>query len=268
MSLLAKTLGPRLRGDNDSGRARVRQDASVATPTARPSRRATCASARLSSSRLRTSSVNAIRASMLLGQRVDRGDVDLLAREDLRDVAQQALAIHRLDDDVDREHLVARRAPVRRRSAAPAARARMRARLRSDARWIVTPLPRVTKPTIGSGGAGLQQRARPVISRSTPTTRMPPPAPAAGSCASATSGFGSRCGAARRRLRASAWIAVCDLARLISSRATAAKKSSSFAKPALAATRVEVQRRRARRARARARRSRVPGRASPRAAAP
>ena len=31
------------------------------------------------------------------------------------------------------------------------------------------PLPRVTKPTIGSGGAGLQQRARPVISRSTPT---------------------------------------------------------------------------------------------------
>ena len=57
-------------------------------------------------------------------QRVGRGDVDLLAREDLGDVAQQALPVHRLDHDVDREHFVARLAPVRRRSAA---RARARA---------------------------------------------------------------------------------------------------------------------------------------------
>ena len=37
---------------------------------------------------------------------------------------------------------------------------RMRATLLHDWRWMVMPLPRVTKPTIGSGGAGLQQRLR------------------------------------------------------------------------------------------------------------
>ena len=37
-----------------------------------------------------------------------------------------------------------------------------------------TPLPRVTKPPIASGGAGRQQRARLVISESTPTTSTPP----------------------------------------------------------------------------------------------
>lgn len=38
------------------------------------------------------------------------------------------------------------------------------------ARWIDTPLPRVTKPTISSGGTGRQQRAKLVNSESTPTT--------------------------------------------------------------------------------------------------
>ena len=40
-------------------------------------------------------------------------------------------------------------------------------------RWIETPLPRVTKPWISSGGAGLQQRASCVSRLSTPTIRMP-----------------------------------------------------------------------------------------------
>ena len=69
----------------------------------------------------------------------------------------------------------------------------MRATLVQLWRWIVTPLPRVTKPTIGSGGAGLQQRASTVISRSTPTTRMPLPAPAALLCR-ARPGSGSAAG--------------------------------------------------------------------------
>ena len=49
---------------------------------------------------------------MLPRLRVDGGHVDLLAREELRNVAQQSLAIARLDDDVDRKQLVARRAPI------------------------------------------------------------------------------------------------------------------------------------------------------------
>ena len=64
----------------------------------------------------------------------------------------------------------------------------MRPTFAQDARWIVMPLPRVTKPTIGSGGAGLQQRASPVSSRSTPTTRMP--CPRAGCAAAARDDFG------------------------------------------------------------------------------
>ncbi len=59
----------------------------------------------------------------------------------------------------------------------------MRATLLQLWRWMEMPLPRVTKPTIGSGGAGLQHRASPVIRRSTPTMRMPLPEPAALLCA-------------------------------------------------------------------------------------
>ena len=50
---------------------------------------------------------------MLARLRVHRRDVDLLARQELRQVAQQSLPIARLDDDVDREQLIARRTPVR-----------------------------------------------------------------------------------------------------------------------------------------------------------
>ncbi len=49
---------------------------------------------------------------VLAGHGVDGDDVDLLAREQLRQVAQQPLPVARLDQDVDREHLLARRAPV------------------------------------------------------------------------------------------------------------------------------------------------------------
>ena len=50
---------------------------------------------------------------MLARLRVHRSDVDLLARQELRQVAQQSLPIARLDDDVHREQLIARRTPVR-----------------------------------------------------------------------------------------------------------------------------------------------------------
>ena len=97
-------------------------------------------------------------------------------------------------------------------------RARMRARFGHDARWIVMPLPRVTKPAIGSGGAGLQQRASPVISRSTPTIRMPLPEPLAllarvTIAASPLLAAGAGAGAT------AALIAVCSWRRLSSSRA-------------------------------------------------
>ena len=53
-------------------------------------------------------------------------------------------------------------------------------KLLQSARWMATPLPRVTKPPIASGGAGRQQRASVVSSDSTPTTSTPPrPPPAA-----------------------------------------------------------------------------------------
>jgi hypothetical protein len=39
---------------------------------------------------------------------------------------------------------------------------------------MLTPLPRVTKPLMPSGGAGLQHLASCVISESTPTTSTPP----------------------------------------------------------------------------------------------
>src|SRR6185437_16934200 len=45
--------------------------------------------------------------------RVDGGDVDLLARQQFRDVAQQTLPVAGLDDDVDGEDLLARRTPRR-----------------------------------------------------------------------------------------------------------------------------------------------------------
>ena len=125
------------------------------------------------------------------GERVRRGDVDPLAREDLGDVAQQALPVHRLEHDVDRETPRRAARPSRRRSGAPARARACARRCCSVWRWIVTPLPRVTKPTIGSGGAGLQQRARSVISRSTPTTRMPLPEPAALLCRASTPAAGS-----------------------------------------------------------------------------
>ena len=48
----------------------------------------------------------------VLGQGLDRGDIDLLAREDFGDIAQQSLAIHRVDDDIDRKDFVPWRAPV------------------------------------------------------------------------------------------------------------------------------------------------------------
>src|SRR5690348_18186982 len=44
--------------------------------------------------------------------RVDRRDVDLLARQELGNVAQQPLPVGRLDHDVDREELLAWRAPA------------------------------------------------------------------------------------------------------------------------------------------------------------
>ena len=62
---------------------------------------------------------------MLARLRVHRRDVDLLARQELRDVAQQSLPIARLDDDVDREQLIARRTPV-----ASISRSGSRARIR------------------------------------------------------------------------------------------------------------------------------------------
>src|SRR5919201_3164572 len=49
---------------------------------------------------------------MVTRLRVHGGDIDLLARQQLRDVAQQALSIARLDDDVDRKYLLALRAPI------------------------------------------------------------------------------------------------------------------------------------------------------------
>jgi hypothetical protein len=42
---------------------------------------------------------------------------------------------------------------------------------------MATPLPRVTKPPMASGGAGRQQRASVVSSDSTPTTSTPPLSP-------------------------------------------------------------------------------------------
>src|SRR6478609_7291716 len=87
---------------------------------------------------------------------------------------------------------------------------------------------------MGSGGAGLQQRARPVSRRSTPTTRMPWPFCAARLLRVMTSGSaggtGTAAGCATARI--AAWI--CRL--LISSRAKAANNSSVRAYPALAAT--------------------------------
>src|SRR5262249_19889794 len=46
------------------------------------------------------------------GERVHRSNVDLLARENLGEIAQQPLAVHGIDDDVDREYLVAAYAPI------------------------------------------------------------------------------------------------------------------------------------------------------------
>src|SRR5438874_926472 len=45
-------------------------------------------------------------------QRIDRGDIDLLARKDFGNVAQQTLPVHRVDDDVDRKYFRAPRAPI------------------------------------------------------------------------------------------------------------------------------------------------------------
>lgn len=109
-----------------------------------------------------------------------------------------------------------------------------RAALAQLRRWIVTPLPRVTKPTIRSGGAGLQQRARCVIRRSTPRIMMPPPAPSARLARAITSGCGRSLPPAPGVVTAR--IAACSWRRLISSRATPANSSSALASPALPAT--------------------------------
>ena len=55
--------------------------------------------------------------------------------------------------------------------------ARISAKFLQLRRWIETPLPRVTKPQIGSGGAGLQHLASIVIRPSVPTTSTPDLAP-------------------------------------------------------------------------------------------
>ncbi|WP_238361252.1 hypothetical protein [Burkholderia thailandensis] len=59
------------------------------------------------------------------------------------------------------------------------ARSAIRRNVAQSLRWIDMPLPRVTKPLIGSGGAGRQQRASCVRSASTPTTSTPVDAPCA-----------------------------------------------------------------------------------------
>jgi hypothetical protein len=124
---------------------------------------------------LRIPSVNAMRLRMSR-QRV-RGDARS-RREDLGNVAQQSRR-SAASSTTSTGNTSSRGAPhsaVIRRSGW---RARSRSTVMQLARWIVTPLPRVTKPTMPSGGAGLQQRARTVIRRSTPRTLIPLPAPAA-----------------------------------------------------------------------------------------
>ena len=102
------------------------------------------------------------------------------------------------------------------------------------ARWIDTPLPRVTKPTIGSGGAGLQQRASCVISPSVPTTSTPDLAPCSTLDArllltTASSAGCCGCGGASCSA-ASTW------RRLNFSLPTAMNRSSTFVKPSLCAS--------------------------------
>ena len=63
-----------------------------------------------------------------------------------------------------------------------------------SARWTVTPRPRVTKPTISSGGTGWQQRASWVSSESTPTTRILPFSCSEVFLGAAGSSFSSSCG--------------------------------------------------------------------------
>ena len=104
----------------------LRSDLERYTPSCRQTPRTsrTSASARQSASRLFTSSVNAIRVALLRVSVFDRGDVDPLAREDFGDVAQQSLAVHRFEHDVDRETPRRAARPNRRRSGAPGSRAR------------------------------------------------------------------------------------------------------------------------------------------------
>ena len=92
------------------------------------------------------------------------------------------------------------------------------------------PRPRVTKPTIASGGTGLQHRASCVISRSTPTKRIPlaPGAALLFFVTSVSSGTGWTGSGPRT--------ATCSARGPISSRPTAAKKSSALAKPNCAAS--------------------------------
>ena len=85
---------------------------SAAPPTRRPGTSRTSASARCE--RFEASHLQRERhaASHVARQRVGRRDVDALAREHFGDVAQQSLPVGRFEHDVDRKHLVARRAPV------------------------------------------------------------------------------------------------------------------------------------------------------------
>ncbi|MNY30006.1 hypothetical protein D3C86_1640850 [compost metagenome] len=97
-------------------------------------------------------------------------------------------------------------------------------------RWIDTPRPRVTNPTISSGGAGLQQRDICVINESTPTTSTPLLAPRATLVARlflVTASSSLNCGCASPsgcRSACSTW------RRLNSSFATAANSSSGVLK--------------------------------------
>src|SRR5476651_2158315 len=110
---------------------------------------------------------------------------------------------------------------------------RISAKFLQVARCIDTPLPRVTKPTMPSGGAGLQHLASAVIRPSVPTTSTPDLAPCSTLDArlllSTTASSGS-VGSAWSCNACSTW------RRLNSSLPTARNRSSTLAKPSLLAS--------------------------------
>ena len=82
----------------------------------------------------------------------------MLVREDPRDVAEQAVAVERLDLELDEEDARRARRPLDVDEPVRLAAAGTR-RWCSRRRCTETPLPRVTKPMIGSPGTGVQHLA-------------------------------------------------------------------------------------------------------------